>query len=76
MAKDRSYGDRGTGFTPRIESVPGTRNEKKFGRGARWCKRCGCYVTIQKYGLNLCRQCFREVATSLKHCLHKCKSYF
>ena len=65
MAKDRSYGDRGTGFTPRIESVPGTRNEKKFGRGARWCKRCGCYVTIQKYGLNLCRQCFREVAGSL-----------
>ena len=33
MAKDRSYGDRGTGFTPRIESVPGTRNEKKYGRG-------------------------------------------
>ena len=29
MAKDRSYGDRGTGYTPRIESVPGTKNEKK-----------------------------------------------
>ncbi len=34
MAKDRSYGDRGTGFTPRIESVPGTKNEKKYGRYA------------------------------------------
>ena len=34
-------------------------------RGARWCKRCGCYVSIQKYDLHLCRQCFREVATSL-----------
>tara|TARA_B100000029_G_scaffold35502_1_gene33391 strand:+ start:99 stop:317 length:219 start_codon:yes stop_codon:yes gene_type:complete len=66
MAKDRSYGDRGTGFTPRNESVPGTKNEKKFGRGARWCKRCGCYTScIQKYDLSLCRQCFREVANSL-----------
>ena len=44
MAKDRSYGDRGTGYTPRNESVPGTKNEKKYGRGARWCKRCGCYA--------------------------------
>ena len=33
MAKDRSYGDRGTGFTPRIESVPGTKNEKKKSMG-------------------------------------------
>ena len=65
MAKDRSYVDRRTGFTPIIESVPGTKNEKKYGRGARWCKRCGCYVSIQKYDLMLCRQCFREVATSL-----------
>ncbi len=41
MAKNRSYGDRGTGYTPRKQSIPGTSNEKRFGRGARWCKRCG-----------------------------------
>ena len=58
MAKNRSFGDRGTGYTPRIE--------KKFGRGSRWCKRCGDYTAvIQKYKLFLCRRCFREVANSL-----------
>ena len=58
MAKNRSFGDRGTGYTPR--------NEKKMGRGSRWCKRCGDYTAvIQKYKLNLCRRCFREVAVSL-----------
>ena len=58
MAKDRSYGNRGTGFTER--------KEKKFGRGSRWCKRCGDYTAlIQKYDLHLCRRCFREVADSL-----------
>ena len=30
MAKNRSWGDRGTGYTPR--------KEKSFGRGSRWCK--------------------------------------
>ena len=58
MPKDRSYGDRGTGYTQRIE--------KKNGRGTRWCKRCGDYTAvIQKYKLFLCRRCFREVANSL-----------
>lgn len=58
MVKNRSFGDRGTGYTPRTV--------KKFGRGSRWCKRCGDYTAvIQKYDLMLCRRCFREVATSL-----------
>ena len=58
MTKDRSFGDRGTGFT--------TRKKKEFGRGSRWCKRCGDYTAlIQKYDLHLCRRCFREVANSL-----------
>ena len=58
MVKDRSFGDRGTGFTPR--------KKKEFGRGSRWCKRCGDYTAlIQKYYLHLCRRCFREVADSL-----------
>lgn len=34
-----------------------------YGKGARPCVRCGQYgPVIQKYGLMLCRQCFREVA--------------
>ena len=58
MVKDRSFGDRGTGFTPR--------KKKEFGRGSRWCKRCVDYTAlIQKYDLHLCRRCFREVANSL-----------
>ncbi|QQG39237.1 MAG: 30S ribosomal protein S14 [Candidatus Woesearchaeota archaeon] len=37
--------------------------EKKFGIGSRKCGRCGRYgAHIQKYGLGLCRQCFREIA--------------
>ncbi len=40
--------------------------DRKFGRGARRCRRCGRYGShIQKYGLHLCRQCFREVAKEL-----------
>jgi SSU ribosomal protein S14P len=40
--------------------------EVKFGRGAQVCRRCGSRDSvIQKYGLYLCRQCFREVAYDL-----------
>ena len=36
------------------------------GLGRRKCRRCGRYEAhIQKYDLGYCRQCFREVATSL-----------
>ena len=53
MVKDRSYEKTG-------------RKEHKFGRGSRWCKRCGDYTAvIQKYDLFVCRRCFREVAVSL-----------
>lgn len=39
---------------------------KKFGKGSRGCRRCGQYdAIIRKYDLNLCRQCFRELAESL-----------
>jgi len=39
---------------------------RKFGKGARWCKRCGQYnALVRKYNLMLCRQCFREVAEKL-----------
>ncbi|MEM2341141.1 MAG: 30S ribosomal protein S14 [Candidatus Bathyarchaeia archaeon] len=39
---------------------------RKFGKGSRPCRRCGSYgPIIRKYGLNLCRHCFREVAEKL-----------
>jgi len=39
---------------------------KKFGRAANECRRCGRKAgLIRKYGINLCRQCFREVAAEL-----------
>jgi len=40
--------------------------QRKYGRATKKCKRCGRpggYVS--KYGIDLCRTCFREVATSL-----------
>jgi len=40
--------------------------ERKFGIAAFRCERCGRFgAHIKKYGLNLCRQCFREIAESL-----------
>jgi len=40
--------------------------KRKFGHGARKCKRCQRYgAHIRKYGLNLCRQCFKEIAKDL-----------
>src|SRR5204863_10053481 len=42
------------------------KKQRKYGKGARPCKRCGQYGPIvRKYGLNFCRQCFREVAVGL-----------
>ena len=40
--------------------------QRKFGRGAEPCRRCGkTNGVIHKYGLNYCRQCFREEAKKL-----------
>ncbi len=40
--------------------------ERSCGRNLKKCKRCGTYRgAISKYGLNLCRKCFREVAPKL-----------
>lgn len=39
---------------------------RKHGRSTKKCRRCGRPGGyISKYGLGLCRTCFREVATSL-----------
>ncbi len=38
----------------------------RVGKETRRCQRCGSRdAVIRKYGLNLCRQCFRELAVSL-----------
>jgi len=39
---------------------------RKFGKGSRTCRTCKAHgAIIRKYGLNVCRQCFREVAKDL-----------
>jgi len=40
--------------------------ERKFGKGFNRCRRCGrAGGHISKYGLHLCRHCFREIATKI-----------
>jgi small subunit ribosomal protein S14 len=42
------------------------KGRKSFGRGANSCKRCGRRNgLVRKYGIYLCRQCFREVAPQM-----------
>ncbi|HER54634.1 MAG: 30S ribosomal protein S14 [archaeon] len=43
-----------------------TKVERKCGKGSRPCRRCGSYGSlVRRYGLDLCRQCFREIASDL-----------
>jgi len=40
--------------------------ERKFGIASHKCERCGRFgAHIKSYGLNLCRQCFREIAVEI-----------
>jgi len=40
--------------------------ERKMGIASVKCERCGRFgAHIKSYGLNLCRQCFREIATEI-----------
>ncbi len=40
--------------------------DRKIGISAKKCERCGRYgAHIKSYGLNLCRHCFREIATEI-----------
>jgi len=40
--------------------------ERSCGKVLKKCTRCGRVGGhIKKYGLNLCRQCFREIATKI-----------
>ena len=39
---------------------------RKYGKAAKKCSRCGDHSAIvSRYGLNLCRQCFREIAPKI-----------
>jgi len=39
---------------------------RKFGKGSRQCRHCGNrHGLIRKYGINICRQCFREKAQDI-----------
>ena len=40
--------------------------ERSCGRATKRCQRCGrIRGHIDKYGLDLCRQCFRQIATKI-----------
>ena len=40
--------------------------ERSCGRSKKRCRRCGrIRGHIDKYGLDLCRQCFRQIATKI-----------
>ena len=40
--------------------------ERKFGRASKKCKVCGRHsANIGKYNLNICRTCFRDIATKI-----------
>lgn len=40
--------------------------ERKIGIAVKKCQRCGRFgAHIKSYGLNLCRHCFREIATEI-----------
>jgi len=39
---------------------------RKFGIASRKCERCGRFgAHLKQYNLNLCRQCFREIAEEM-----------
>jgi small subunit ribosomal protein S14 len=47
-------------------SVQKQRKERAYGKGSRGCVRCGTKQgLVRRYGINLCRQCFREVAEKM-----------
>ncbi|EFX72688.1 hypothetical protein GHT06_011866 [Daphnia sinensis] len=39
---------------------------RKYGAGSRTCRACANrHGLVRKYGLNLCRQCFREYSADI-----------
>jgi small subunit ribosomal protein S14 len=40
--------------------------KRSFGAETKHCRRCGStHAHIGKYGIKLCRKCFREIATKI-----------
>ncbi|MFA5173784.1 MAG: 30S ribosomal protein S14 [Candidatus Pacearchaeota archaeon] len=40
--------------------------DRKYGIAAKKCEKCGRYgAMINRYGINLCRHCFREIAEEI-----------
>ena len=40
--------------------------DRKFGIAVKKCERCGRFgAHIKSYGLNMCRQCFRDIAVEI-----------
>ena len=40
--------------------------DRKFGIAVKKCERCGRFgAHISSYGLNMCRQCFRDIAVEI-----------
>lgn len=49
---------------------------KKYGKGGRHCRVCSNqHGLIRKYGLNMCRQCFRVYANDIGFTKVKCRKY-
>ncbi|KAJ5349310.1 hypothetical protein N7541_007037 [Penicillium brevicompactum] len=47
---------------------------RKYGKGSRECRVCSHRAgLIRKYGMNICRQCFREKSTDIG--FNKVRSY-
>ncbi|KAF2087977.1 40S ribosomal protein S29 [Saccharata proteae CBS 121410] len=45
---------------------------RTYGKGARGCRVCTHTAgLIRKYGLNICRQCFREKSTDIGFVKHR-----
>lgn len=42
------------------------KKKRSYGRGANECRRCSRKAgLVRKYGVYLCRQCFREIARQM-----------
>lgn len=57
----KKYGRKHVKKTTTIQRI-----NRKFGVGSRRCSTCNSYGShVRIYGLNMCRQCFREKARKL-----------
>jgi small subunit ribosomal protein S29e len=49
-----------------FEDISRYSRPRKYDQGSRRCRACSnCHGLIRKYGLEMCRQCFREYAKDI-----------